>query len=172
MIIWESHTTTPLPRRDLRAISALIADMKTVEKSLEIGLGFGVSAIHIASLHNGEHIVIDPLVEEYTNVGIKNIEESAEHSKIGIYKGLSGEALQTMDEKVDYVLIDGSHEYYDVLIDLYHADRLLNVGGVMSIHDVHLPAVNRAMKEFLGVSGVRYKLKSDTYFMKSFVKLD
>jgi predicted O-methyltransferase YrrM len=50
--------------------------------------------------------------------------------------------------KVDFVYIDGSHEYENVIKDLHYFWYTLKPGGILAGHDWHSPGVRRAVEEF------------------------
>ena len=43
--------------------------------------------------------------------------------------------------KYDFVLVDGYHSLDHTMVDVFYADLLLKVGGVLTVHDTPRPAV-------------------------------
>jgi len=61
---------------------------------------------------------------------------------------LSSEAIEDIKEKVDFIYIDGNHDYSFVKEDLENYWEILNMGGIMSGHDIQCEDVSRAVLEF------------------------
>jgi len=53
-------------------------------------------------------------------------------------------------DSLDFVFIDASHDYKNVLLDLQAWWPLVKLGGWMGGHDVAAPGVSRALSEFFG----------------------
>lgn len=56
--------------------------------------------------------------------------------------------LQLEDDSIDFVFIDGDHSYEATLKDMQTYWPKVKTGGVFSGHDINLPTVTRAVKEF------------------------
>lgn len=61
----------------------------------------------------------------------------------------SEKALKEIKEKLDFIYIDGNHEYSYVKKDLENSWKLLRKGGILSGHDINQPDVSRAVMEFI-----------------------
>jgi hypothetical protein len=87
----------------------------------------------------------------YKNIeGLTNVVLFETTSK-GFADMLTDEMVTDMD--VGWVLIDGSHHYRDVIIDINLAIRLIgHKPGVIIFDDINLPGVNKAYCEFLNMS--------------------
>jgi len=137
-------------------------------KVLEIGSWLGSSAIlwadAIKKYNDGKGLVIcvDPWVPyiKPENIGysktplkmekalkknrvlplfLHNIQASRLESIIKPYKGTSEELLPTLrDEEFNFVYVDGSHLYSDVLKDLKRCGRLVSQNGVLGGDDLEL----------------------------------
>lgn len=64
-------------------------------------------------------------------------------------------AKQFADRSCDFVFIDASHEFEDVLDDLRAWYPKVKSGGVFAGHDYHWPGVSRAVHEFAVEQGLR-----------------
>lgn len=65
------------------------------------------------------------------------------------------DAAETFEEEsCDFVFIDASHEYQDVLEDLRAWYPKVKPGGVLAGHDYHWPGVNRAVRRFVDERGL------------------
>lgn len=80
----------------------------------------------------------------------------------------SDSAVYDVEEKLDFVYIDGNHEYDYVKSDINLYYKKLKVGGVMGGHDIHYKGVRKAVFEFCKKNDIKLKIKSpDWYFIKS-----
>lgn len=80
--------------------------------------------------------------------------------KIVMYKDTSDNCVSKFkDEQFDYIFIDGDHSYEGVIKDLYNYYDKLRVGGIFSGHDINLPDVQRALKEFRSIKGIEKEMK-------------
>jgi hypothetical protein len=61
----------------------------------------------------------------------------------------------------DFVFIDASHEYRDVLDDLAAWYPKVRSGGVLAGHDYHWPGVARAVREFARANGLKRPRKTE-----------
>lgn len=52
------------------------------------------------------------------------------------------------DNSLDFIFVDGSHEYEQVLKDLRNYYSKVKIGGIFSGHDWSLEGVQKAVKEF------------------------
>ncbi len=64
-------------------------------------------------------------------------------------------AAEFTNGRCDFVFIDASHEYRDVLDDLAAWYPKVRSGGVLAGHDYHWPGVSRAVREFARANGLK-----------------
>lgn len=60
----------------------------------------------------------------------------------------SENALKKIKEKIDFIYIDGNHEYPYVMKDLVGSWKILKKRGILSGHDIQYPGVSKAVLEF------------------------
>jgi predicted O-methyltransferase YrrM len=134
-------------------------------QTLEIGLGYGISALHVCEglLANADpaarHVAVDPYqATRFSNCGLQFLEEAgvaelvehhAEESQIALPRFL-GEA-----RGFDLAFVDGNHRFDGVFVDLFYLGRLVQPGGIVFVDDYQLPAVARAASFFLTNVGWR-----------------
>ena len=127
-------------------------------RTVEIGLGYGFSALHICEglLGNAgpasRHVVIDPYqATRFSDCGlqflheagvVEMVEHHAEGSEISLPRFLE-EA-----RSFDLAFIDGNHRFDGVFVDLYYLRRLVRPGGIIFLDDYQLPGVARAASFF------------------------
>jgi predicted O-methyltransferase YrrM len=133
-------------------------------QTLEIGLGYGISSLHIcegllgnASEATARHVAIDPYqARRFSDCGLQFLDEAgvaelvehlAEESQIALPR-LLGEG-----RSFDFAFIDGNHRFDGVFVDLYYLGRLVLPGGIILLDDYQLPGVARAASFFVSNLG-------------------
>ena len=129
--------------------------------AVEIGVLRGQNSEDILkSLNVGKIYLIDPYSKysDYESDGNYNNLISAEKEarrKLKKYSGstiwineYSDKAVSVISNKVDFIYIDGNHEYEYVKKDLELYWEKLKNGGIFSGHDIQHFGVSRALMEF------------------------
>ena len=127
-------------------------------RTIEIGLGYGISALYICEglLGNADpamhHVVIDPYqAMRFSDCGLQFLEEAgvakmvehhAEESQLALPRFL-GEA-----RSFDFAFVDGNHRFESIFVDLFFLGHLVRPGGIVVLDDYQLPAVARATSFF------------------------
>lgn len=130
---------------NLLHIRAFMMEFKP-QRTLEIGMAFGGSALTFASTHRdlnrppvGQHTAIDPAQNSYwDDAGRQNLERAGLAGYVEVIEQLSAAALPrliTEQQKYDLIYVDGSHQFEDVLIDFVFCHELLNIGGIILFDD-------------------------------------
>lgn len=60
----------------------------------------------------------------------------------------SMDALEDVPDDLDFVHIDGNHEFDYVMEDIIHWHRKIRPGGIIALHDYHLSGVKRAIEAY------------------------
>jgi predicted O-methyltransferase YrrM len=123
------------------------------ERTLEIGMGYGVSTLFIGQAHRdrgrGRHTAVDPNQRtEYRSIGLLNLERAQLTDLVTPVEEPSHVALPRLEaegERFDLVFIDGLHLFDVALVDFFYADRLLPVGGYLVVDDLWMPAIRRVL---------------------------
>jgi predicted O-methyltransferase YrrM len=124
-------------------------------RTIEIGLGYGISALFICEglLGNADpvarHVALDPYqATRFADCGLQFLEEAgiaqmvehhAEESQIALPRFL-GEA-----RRFHLAFVDGNHRFNGVFLDLVYLGRLVRAGGIVLVDDYQLPAVARGV---------------------------
>lgn len=139
---------------------------------VEIGVANGDNAL---TMLNGipqieTLYLIDPWVDYVNENGeiccFKNGEKetrekvSRYYEKIMIIKKDSDSAIDELHSEVDFVYIDGNHDYTHVMNDLMNYYPLVKSGGVIGGQDAHLQPVLKAVVDFIN------KNKLESYFLR------
>ena len=135
---------------ELVRLYALVREFE-VRQALEVGMATGTSSVVIAEAirqNQGECLTsIDPFqtaVTRYDSAGLQAINAAGLanlHRLIESPNYLSLPRLVEDGAKYDLVLVDGYHSLDFTMVDVFYADLLLKVGGVLTIHDSPRPAV-------------------------------
>ena len=141
----EIDQVTRVDRMKGEEINRIVRENK-VEKSLEIGLAYGFSAIWImdALPKCGSHTAIDPFqASTWSGVGATQANR-LRGRRFQLIEDYSIHALSDLiraGERFDFVFIDGNHRFDDVLVDFYLSDQILKPGGVLALDDIWMPSI-------------------------------
>ena len=141
-------------------------------RTIEVGLGYGVSALFICEglLRNGRpgarHVVIDPNQStRFADCGLQFMEEAGvsemiehcdEQSQIVLPRLLSE------GRTFDLAFVDGNHRFDGVFVDLVYLGRLLRPGAVVFLDDYQLPGIAKAASFFVANLGWTLEELSET----------
>jgi predicted O-methyltransferase YrrM len=72
------------------------------------------------------------------------------------------------NESLDFVFIDGDHSYVAALSDIQNYWHKVKFGGIFAGHDINLPSIQRAIKEYFGNDVHKIKIVENNawYFIK------
>ena len=105
----------------------------------------------------------------YTKESVENLLAKFK-SKIKLIKGDTNKILGTIDlENVDYVFLDGGHDYETVKNDLNFCKKILDNNGTVLCDDYNLsyaPGVRKAIDEFVAHNNYKCNLLWNTRFAK------
>lgn len=110
-----------------------------VAETLEIGCGLGKSAVSIMLGTGREHVVVDPFQANYDFRGVGNVERAGLGDRLEHRAERSATALPALlaeGRRFDFVFVDGSHRFDDILLDFTFADLLLRPGGSIVFDDL------------------------------------
>lgn len=138
----------------------LIREIKP-KNSLEIGLGYGVSALYICDALKepgigGRHVTIDPFQytidsfgKTFDGIGMYNLRKAGYADIVEFLDKPSAQALSGLiaeGRKFQFAFIDGWHTFDHALIDFFLIDQLLDVGGVVCFDDANWPSVRKVCR--------------------------
>jgi hypothetical protein len=122
-----------------------------------VGLAFGASTLVFCSEHkhlgheaSRQHTAIDPMqpFQLYDEAGVYAIERAGLSNFLDYYSGYSEFVLpRLLEEKrrYDFIYVDGSHLFENVLIDAFYCAKLLNDGGLIAFDDCTDQHVGKAI---------------------------
>jgi predicted O-methyltransferase YrrM len=124
--------------------------------ALEIGMASGTSSVVISQAlrdnGGGRLTSVDPFqtaADGYAGKGVASLAAAGLSDGHRLIEKLNYLALPELVAEVarfDFVFIDGYHSFDYTFVDFFYADLLLNVGGVLAIHDTVMPGVYRAVR--------------------------
>lgn len=132
-------------------------------QTIEIGLGYGISALHICAglvanaLSSNEpvaaqHVVMDPFQKSrFANCGRQILEEAGVWSLVDYHNERSEILLPYFlkeGRQFDLGFVDGNHRFDGVFVDLFYLGRLVRKGGIILLDDYHLPGIQHAVSFF------------------------
>jgi predicted O-methyltransferase YrrM len=123
------------------------------ERSLEIGMAFGLSSLFLCQAHrdkgSGVHTAIDPKEETtWKSIGLLNVERAGLGEFLEFHSGPSHEALPQLvasGKKFDLIFIDGMHLFDYAMVDFFFADLLLKEQGYLVLDDIWLPSIMKVL---------------------------
>ena len=132
-------------------------------RTIEVGLGYGVSALHICEglLLNGapaaRHVVLDPSqATRFADCGLQVLEDAAVRHLVEHHVEFSEIALPRFlkeGRRFDLGFIDGNHRFDAVMLDLFYLERLVRRGGIVALDDYNWPGIKRAVSFFVSNLG-------------------
>ena len=164
-------------------LQQLIATYKP-QHTAEIGCAYGLSSLYICDAlqknsKNPHHTIIDPFQKtQWNSVGIDNLQK-ASLTFFDLIEKVSELALPELlgqGKQFDFIFIDGWHTLDHTLLDIFYANRLLKVGGIMVVDDVvTIRPVNKAMRyfinypayKFIGKATMKHSFKRKLYYTVS-----
>jgi len=107
-------------------------------RTLETGLGLGLSAASIMTASKARHVAIDPFQSDYDDCGLKNLRRIGLVQDLEFYADYSHSVLpRLLDEgrRFQFIFIDGDHKFDGQFVDFYYAAALVEAGGLVVLHD-------------------------------------
>jgi predicted O-methyltransferase YrrM len=142
-----------LSRAECEFLACLVAADPSIRRTLEVGCAFGIASLAICGATAGRdgarHVMIDPFQDtQWHGTGVANLRRAG-YDFFELRAEPSEYALpaiaQAASASFDLVLVDGWHTFDHTLLDIFYADRLLRVGGVLVIDDATLASVSKAV---------------------------
>ncbi len=127
--------------------------------TIEIGLGYGISALHICEglILNGSqtarHVVLDPnQAGRFANCGLQVLQEAGVRHLVDHYVEESQIALPRFlqeGRRFDLGFVDGNHRFERVFLDLFYLGYMVKPGGIIILDDYNRPGIRRAVSFYV-----------------------
>jgi predicted O-methyltransferase YrrM len=158
-----THDTSAVTFQTGRVLYDAVRTLKP-EKTLEIGMAFGVSTLFICQAHQdngaGHHTAVDPNERDaYHGIGLLNMERASLTGRLRFYEEPSQQVLPQLwlrEEQFDFAFIDGGHLFDQAFVDFYYIDKLLKIGGCVAVDDLWMPAVRKVIS--FALRNLQYEL--------------
>jgi predicted O-methyltransferase YrrM len=134
-----------------------------LRRTLETGLGLGLSAASIMTASRAPHVAIDPFQSDYDGVALRNLATLGLADQLEFHADYSHSVLPRLlgeGRRFEFIFIDGDHKFDGQFVDFYFASSLIEEGGFIALHDTwmrgtsYLVSYIRAnRKDFEPVSG-------------------
>ncbi len=140
---------------NLQVLRALMLERRP-RRTLEIGLGFGGSALAISATHrelgsaaSRQHTILDPFqATDWDNTAIAAIERAGLSDYVDFrpqYSSIAMAMLAAESASFGLIYVDGSHVFEDVFIDAYFGFRMLEEGGIILFDDCAIDHVAKVL---------------------------
>lgn len=140
-------------------LQELIRELKP-KNSLEVGLGYGASALFICEAlgpnTGSRHVAIDPyqyapdfLGKTFEGIGMLNLERAGHAGMVEFLSLPSSQALPQLvaqGRKFEFAFIDGWHTFDHALVDFFYIDQLLEIGGIVCFDDANWPSLRKVCR--------------------------
>jgi len=170
----EPNDAFEFPRPATRIIHKIYGEKPLV--GVEIGTGFGENALSLLRELSIERLYcIDPFVPyldgeikiqiAYSSRSEYTLKALSEFKNVTFIRKVSSEACEEIHDNVDFVYIDGNHDYDYVLADLRNYYPLTRKKGVIAGHDVGWPSVRKALYDFCRMNTITPLLLSPDWII-------
>jgi predicted O-methyltransferase YrrM len=121
-------------------------------RTIEIGLGYGLSALFIGkallSDVSARHVAVDPYqTTRFADCGLQFLDDAGLGELIEFYPEESQIVLPRFLAEgriFDLAFVDGNHRFERVFLDFIYLGWLVRPGGILFVDDYQLPAIARA----------------------------
>ncbi len=131
-------------------LHALVKARRPVQ-SAEVGLGKGISALTILSakaecpVAGAMHHVIDPFQAHFHHCGRAMVERLNLGSGFTLHERFPEEVIPGLPP-LDFAFIDASHLFDLTLLEFVLVDKKLGCGGVVGLHDLWMPSLQKLVR--------------------------
>jgi predicted O-methyltransferase YrrM len=92
-------------------------------------------------------VAFDPMQDQWGDQGLVNLARAGHDERFEFVRRPAHVGLALFEEagrRAQLAFVDGWHTFDHTLVDLFHVDRVLDVGGVVALDDLNVPAVAAA----------------------------
>jgi len=136
----------------------------------EVGVSTGHHALNI--LQNMPNVKLLYLVDPYLEDSIWAVHKKAAEQRLApfnnrtcwIHKQFENCPIKDIPEPLDFIYIDGNHDYEHIKKDITLAAFIVKKGGVIGGHDIGSLGIDRALKEFCENQKIVFKVENNGFF--------
>lgn len=146
--------TGGIHRDEVELLARVVAEHDP-ETSLEVGLGYGFSALTICvsgrrDMSERRHIVMDPHQSGYWHGrGLAHLEQAGVAAMVEFHEERSYRVLARLEAggtKVDFAFVDGWHTFDYVFADFFLIDKILRPGGLVMFDDADWASIRPVLR--------------------------
>jgi len=141
------------------------------KRTLEIGCAYGASTLFMCEALleiGGRHEAIDPYQHDiWGDIGVDTIDKAGFSDMFTLHRGFSQDVLPKFlvaGEKFDFIFIDGCHLFDYTITDFFYADKLIEPGNHIMLHDILYPSVRKAVSYI--VRNMHYEIAMEPFLVK------
>ena len=134
MELFAQENHIPIIQPEVAKFLSFMLKTKRVTSILEVGTAIGYSAIVMYNCARPCRIVTIERDDEMIKKATENIKNAGLDNNIEIIKGDAQEVLSNMNEKFDFIFLDGAKGQYLELFQ--HCNRMLNINGIIFADNV------------------------------------
>jgi predicted O-methyltransferase YrrM len=118
---------------------------RKISKTIEVGLGFGTSAMFILDAitctgdKDAGHVAIDPAQKDiYNNIGLDNVEKTGFVEQLWFLNKKDYIILPWLldqDKKFEFAFVDAMKRFDHLFLNFFYLDKLIPVGGYIAFDD-------------------------------------
>lgn len=120
---------------------------------VEIGLAYGISSLAICEAlnhqENPQHHIIDPLQDDWQNIGLLNLEKAGFLKNVKIYRDYSHAVLPKIlasGLKADFAYADTTKVFDILMVDVFYLHKILRIGGILVLDDCNFPGIRKVAR--------------------------
>ena len=165
---------TEFPRPSTSLIHGVFGERPLT--GVEIGTGYGKNTLNLLTELSIERLYcVDPFIPyfdgtdqlqmQYINKQNETLKTLTAHDNVTIIRKCSSDACNALPKNLNFVYIDGNHNYEYVLADLHNYYPLVCKNGVLAGHDVDYPDVYKAVVDFCSVNKLTPIIRSPDWII-------
>ncbi len=138
-------------RRECGEVLAGAARAIAPRATIEVGCASGLSTLHMCRgrraagcLEPGSAHTIDlKQTTHWHNIGHRAIERAGLCEIVCLYEEAAHTVLPRLIDRlrIQFAFLDGWHMFDFVMVEAFYCDLMLDVGGVIALHDMFMPAL-------------------------------
>ena len=119
--------------------------------TIEVGCASGLSTLHICRgrqvagcMEPGSAHTIDlKQTTHWHNIGRRAIERAGLSETVCLYEEAAHTVLPRLVDRlrIQFAFLDGWHMFDFVMVEAFYCDLMMDVGGVIALHDMFMPAL-------------------------------
>ncbi len=84
-------------------------------------------------------------------------------NKVFFIKKFSDDAVNDIPKDMDFIYIDGNHDWEYVKSDIENYFKKVRIGGILAGHDINIPDVLKAVIEFTNKHKLKFVIMKDDW---------